>query len=155
MIKEPLKILFATETGNAEGLAGRFYDKVQEAGWAASVQSVETVDPRELVAGGTLILFTSTWGTGEPPGSGLAFHDALLSEAMLPLPSLKYLVFGLGDSSYGEDFCACARRFDQRLGELGARRLLALAEADLDFEETFEDWCVRAIAVLEAGAMDA
>lgn len=145
-------ILFATESGNAEDLARRFFARAQGAGLSAELHNVSECRAADLAGTTTLILFTSTWGSGEPPVDAQDFHDELLSAAMPELPHLAYAVFGLGDTGYGDDFCACARRLDERLEQLGAARLLPVAQADTDFEPTYADWEPRLLARLLAPA---
>ncbi len=62
------------------------------------------------------------------------------------LPELQYAVLGLGDSSYA-DFCGIGRRLDARLAELGASRLFAAGEADLDIEPVAGPWRGQAMAL--------
>ncbi len=54
-------------------------------------------------------------------------------------------MFALGDSSYPK-FCETGRRLDERLAELGARRVLDRVEADVDFEAPAGDWLERSLA---------
>jgi sulfite reductase (NADPH) flavoprotein alpha-component len=58
---------------------------------------------------------------------------------------LSYAVLGLGDSSYPL-FCAIGRQLDARLAELGARRLFAAGEADIDIETVAAPWRSQALA---------
>jgi sulfite reductase (NADPH) flavoprotein alpha-component len=45
----------------------------------------------------------------------------------------------LGDKNYS-DFCGASKKFDQRLEELGARRLAPRGECDADYERTAKIW---------------
>ena len=53
------------------------------------------------------------------------------------LAQLKFAVLGLGDSSYPQ-FCAIGAELDTRLAELGATRLFARGDADLDIATVAE-----------------
>lgn len=43
---------------------------------------------------------------------------------------MKFAIFGLGDSAYGDQFCIQPRNIDKWLGQLGAKRLYPLGEGD-------------------------
>jgi sulfite reductase (NADPH) flavoprotein alpha-component len=60
------------------------------------------------------------------------------------LEGLRYAVLGLGDSSYPQ-FCAIGRALDERLAALGAERLLAAGEADVDLETVAQPWLEHAL----------
>jgi sulfite reductase (NADPH) flavoprotein alpha-component len=60
------------------------------------------------------------------------------------LGQLHYAVLGLGDSSYPQ-FCAIGRQLDERLAALGAQRLLAAGEADVDLETVATPWLEQAL----------
>ena len=45
----------------------------------------------------------------------------------------------LGDSSY-EFFCQTGKDFDQRLEELGGKRLYPRVDCDLDYDEQVAEW---------------
>ncbi len=139
-MKNTITILFATETGNAEQLARRFYERVQTAGWPAEIHNAAERSATELSSAVVLVIFASTWGSGEPPTDAQSFHDELLGPSMPALQCVSYAVFGLGDTGYGDDFCACARRIDERLEQLGAVRLIPVAQADTDFDPVYAEW---------------
>ncbi len=147
-MKNVVTILFATESGTSEELARRFFSRAQAAGWPVEIHNASERRASDLATASTLIVFASTWGSGEPPADAQEFHDELLAAAMPGLPGLAFAVFGLGDTGYGDDFCACARRFDERLEQLGATRLLPVALADTDFDHTYADWEPRVLARL-------
>src|SRR3546814_8901517 len=50
------------------------------------------------------------------------------------LPDLRFAVLALGDSTY-EHFCAAGKRLDRRFEELGATRLQARIDCDVDYDE--------------------
>ena len=59
--------------------------------------------------------------------------DFLLGRRAPQLPALEFAVLALGDSSYPK-YCEVGRRIDERLAELGARRLLDRVDCDVDYE---------------------
>ena len=59
----------------------------------------------------------------------------------------NYSVLSLGDSSY-EFFCHTGKQFDERLAELGAKRLTQRIDCDLDYDEPFEEWASKVLTEL-------
>jgi sulfite reductase (NADPH) flavoprotein alpha-component len=72
--------------------------------------------------------------------------DLVASRRAPRLESLAYAVLALGDSSY-PNFCATGRLFDERLAALGARRLFARADCDVDTEPKVGPWIEEAVTV--------
>lgn len=95
-------------------------------------------DPHDHLEEPTVLLAISTRGEGEPPDDGVAFFDYVKSLDD-SLPSLRFAVFALGDTSY-DNFCQCGRDLDQMLEERGATRLLERVDNDVDFEEALDRW---------------
>ena len=58
---------------------------------------------------------------------------------------LKYSVLALGDTSYAQ-FCKVGRDLDARLEALGAERLVARADCDLDYDDTAAQWMDQVLA---------
>ena len=146
-MRPTLTCYFGTMTGNAEHLAERAAARAKRERWDVQVRTLATVNPGELGAGSLALFFVSTWGDGEPPADACDFFYDLMKRADLRLSDMRYAVFGLGDSDYPE-FNACARHLDERLAELGAQRFLERAEADVDFEATYDVWEDRVFAAL-------
>src|SRR3546814_15634900 len=88
---------------------------------------------RELKQERHLYVVISTQGDGDPPDDARGLVDFIAGRRAPALKQLGYAVLGLGDSSYPQ-FCAVARRLDERLAELGATRLLDRGDADLDID---------------------
>lgn len=145
---------YATETGNAETLARQAHERAASEGHAAAtVANISRLSPAGLSSHTLAFFIVSTWGDGEPPSDGTDFfYD--LEKAQLDLSGLRYAVLGLGDRDYS-DFCGFARKLDERLAALGARPLLARAEADLDYEDTYNAWIDRVLPLLGENAVPA
>ena len=59
----------------------------------------------------------------------------------------NYSVLGLGDTSY-EHFCKMGKDFDARLEALGANRVFARKDCDVDFDSDFEEWLDGSLSAL-------
>ena len=79
-------------------------------------------------------IICSTWTDGVPPPKAKRTFDALSAPSWTAtsLARVRYAVFGLGNSLYGDNFCKAARDLDQRLLALGAQRVCLRAELDDD-----------------------
>lgn len=137
--RRPVTVLFGSETGNAGSLAARIGRQLTDRGVDSQVVSMGEYKPRNLKDEQLLIVVTATHGEGDPPESARGFFEFLMGRKAPKLEGLRYAVLGLGDSSY-EHFCKAARDIDARLEQLGAQRIHARADCDVDFEATAGGW---------------
>lgn len=144
-----IAVLWASQTGNAEGFAAAAAQRLADAGHPAMLLGMDDADPAALPATDVLLI-TSTFGDGEAPDNGSAFWDALAGTAG-PLRHVRYSVLAFGDSSYG-DFCGHGRRLDLRLEGLGATRLAPRTDCEPDFEPDATAWLERVLASLAASS---
>lgn len=135
----PLTVIYGTESGNAEACAASLHSEMRKAGRQARLVNMADYDVGQLATESEVYAIVSTWGEGDPPESATAFFETIAQPTVAKVPNLKFAVFGLGDSSYA-DFCECGKILDRRFEELGATRLLARVDADVDFEQPFEEW---------------
>ncbi len=141
-------VYFASQTGTGERLAKKMVKELKAQGHTAELASLEKITPADLGKQQNALLFASTYGEGDPPDSAKAFHDVLFNHAAAPeLSSLRYAVFCLGDSHY-EHFCKFGTELDDRLAALGATRLIARTESDVDVDEPFAAWKNDVLATL-------
>jgi sulfite reductase (NADPH) flavoprotein alpha-component len=145
-----LSILYASQTGNARGLAEALSREAAARQLVQRVASVADFEPRDLKKERLVLFVVSTQGEGEPPESAQALFRYLHGKGAPTLAGLSYGVFGLGDSSY-EHFCQAGRDLDRRLAELGACRLLERVDADLDYQPIYAGW---SLAVLDRVARE-
>ena len=141
-----LTILYASQTGNAKGVASKIKAAAEAQGVAVQLQDIASYKTNGLVKEKFLIIVTSTYGEGEPPESAVSFHKFLFGKKAPKLPDLQYAVLGLGDTSY-EFFCKTAQDFDEQLEALGAKRLYARADLDVDYADAAAIWQQGALEV--------
>ena len=150
----PVYVIYGTETFNAEDLAHRTGDALEEADVPVSVLDMADFNAELLPHLHTLLIVTSTFGDGDPPSNAFALHAALVGEAAPALPALRFSVCALGDTAY-DHFCQCGKDFDARLGALGATRLVPRQDCDVDFEPPWQVWLDRVLGVLEGEDFEA
>ena len=142
----PVHVLFGTESGNAQGLAKRVGEALAAAGLTPKVIDMMDFDGKNLPALKRLLVVTSTYGNGDPPSNAEELHGYLMRKCP-PLPELAFSVCGLGDTTY-DRFAQCGKDFDTKLGELGAKRILARQDCDVDYDDPFDAWLEKVVPLL-------
>ena len=147
-----VNVLFATETGNARGVAKQLSVALRAAGLTVETLNLADYDARTLETEHTVVIVTSTHGDGTPPEPAARFFEGLTGpRAPRSLARLRFAVLGLGDSSY-EHFCRAAKVLDQRLAELGAERMIARVDCDVDYADQAARFTQELVALLGAAA---
>ncbi len=131
-------VLFGSESNNAADLADRTAFALKKAGLVAETVDMSSFDVSQLDSLETALVVTSTYGNGNPPSNAEALYAALMARTE-PLPNLRFSVCGLGDTTY-DRFAQCGKDFDQKLGELGATRIVPRQDCDVDYEEPWQSW---------------
>lgn len=134
-----LTILYASQTGNAKGVAKKLAEHAKAAGITVNFKNVSEYKPKSLKSETHLLIVASTNGEGEAPDDAIEFHEFLTSKKAPKLPSLQYSVLALGDSSY-EFYCQTGKDFDDRLKALGATAIAPRVDCDLDYEDDTQAW---------------
>ncbi|HWP14064.1 MAG TPA: flavodoxin domain-containing protein, partial [Xanthobacteraceae bacterium] len=119
---EPLTVLYATESGNSEKLAGDVAKSARKLGFKPALVDMADLDVASLKDTKKLIVIAATWGEGEPPGRAVHAYKTLMSDAAPRLDDVEFGVLALGDTAYAE-FCAIGKALDARLEALGAKRV--------------------------------
>lgn len=136
-----VKVLFGTESGNAELVADDIADTFNSAGVTAEVVAMEDFDVADLPDAGTVVVVTSTYGEGELPATTTApFQEALLA-ANPDLSRLRFAAFGLGDSSY-VTYNNAIGILTKDLSGLGAVQIGEIGRHDAVSGESFTDVAV-------------
>jgi sulfite reductase (NADPH) flavoprotein alpha-component len=145
--KPKLLVLYATESGNSEALAGKAKQDAAKKGFAARLLDMGDATVEQLAGAGTIIVIAATWGDGEPPQRAAPFYRALMSESAPRLEGVKFAVLALGDSSYAQ-FCETGKALDARFEALGAVRAAPRIDLDLDYEAGAKTWLTETLEKL-------
>jgi len=143
-----VQVLYGSQTGNSKKVAQNVAALIREQGWDATVTDLADYAVKNLKTAQIALFVVSTQGEGTPPSSAESFYEWLHSARAPKLPELQFAVCSLGDSSYLK-FCQTGIDFDARLEALGASRLAARADCDLDYEETAGQWAATVVNQLK------
>src|SRR5699024_339111 len=122
-----LTIAYATESGNAELVAEELVRTLAPHA-NAQVVDMSTLHPADFQTEIPMLVVTSSYDEGELPTGIRDLHAQLLAERT-ELSSLRYALFGLGDSSY-EFYCGGAVLLDEAFQSLGACRVGEIGRHD-------------------------
>src|SRR5262245_27170763 len=96
---EPLTILFASESGNCERLAGDMAKAARKQGLRPEILDMADLDVARLAGVRRLAVIAATWGEGEPPARAANPYADLMSEKAPALEGVEYGVLALGDTA--------------------------------------------------------
>jgi sulfite reductase (NADPH) flavoprotein alpha-component len=154
--RAPLTILFGTESGNSEALAGQARKVAAKLGFAPKVVDMADFSPAQAAATENLLVIAATWGEGDPPQRAVDFYEALMADDAPRFEKTRFAVLALGDHAYAQ-FCEIGRRIDERLAALGGARIADRIECDVDYETAASGWIDSTLERLnaEVGVKDA
>ncbi|WP_105903598.1 assimilatory sulfite reductase (NADPH) flavoprotein subunit [Vibrio gangliei] len=139
-----LTIIYASQTGNAKGVAEALKNEADANGIAVELFDASDYKGKNLAKETHVIIVASTNGEGEAPDNAIELHEFLQSKKAPKLPNLQYAVISLGDSSY-EFFCQTGKDFDSYLSKLGATAFLDRVDCDVDYEAPAAEWRKQAL----------
>ncbi len=151
----PWIVAYASQTGNAEELAGQTAHTLSLAGVPVRLCALAELERADLQGAERILFLVSTYGEGDAPDNAAAFLGRVMDAAPAPSPQLAqlhYAVLALGDSAYSQ-FCGFGRALDQWLAGQGASSLFARVEVDRSAAPAIEHW-FRQLSHL-AGTSDA
>ncbi|MFC5649564.1 assimilatory sulfite reductase (NADPH) flavoprotein subunit [Paenibacillus solisilvae] len=146
-VSKEVTVLFGSQTGNSHKLAKKLTGKLQDQGFQVTLSSMIDFKPNTLKKVQNLLILVSTHGEGDPPDNAISFYEFLFSKRAPQLEGMPFSVLALGDTSY-EFFCKTGKDFDQRLEELGGKRLAPRVDCDVDYDEQAEMWIADVLASL-------
>jgi len=149
-------MFYGSQTGTAEDYASRLAKEGSSRfGLRTMVADLEEYDYDDLdnLPEDKIVFFVmATYGEGEPTDNAVDFMEFIGSDDSTfskgasateqPLPSLKYVTFGLGNNTY-EHYNEMVRRVDKNFTKLGATRIGTAGEGDDGagtMEEDFLAW---------------
>ncbi len=134
-----IAILYASQSGTAEGLARKLAKELKAKGHTPAVATLVGYTPAALAAETYALILASTYGDGDAPDGVQPFYEQLCLEHFPRMEKLHYSVFALGDRHY-EHFCKFGIDLDAKLKALGANPLCARVESDVDVDQPFAEW---------------
>ncbi|XP_057343194.1 S-adenosyl-L-methionine-dependent tRNA 4-demethylwyosine synthase TYW1 isoform X4 [Manis pentadactyla] len=163
-----VKIFYGTQTGTAKGFATILAEAVSYLDLSVEIINLKEYDPDdhlvEEVTGKNVCAFLiATYTDGRPTESAEWFCKWLKEAASdfrfgkTYLKGMRYVVFGLGNSTYGRHFNKVGRNVDKWLWMLGAHRVMTRGEGDSDvvkskhgsIEADFGFWKTKFISWLQ------
>ncbi|EOX4459207.1 assimilatory sulfite reductase (NADPH) flavoprotein subunit [Vibrio antiquarius] len=139
-----LSIIFASQTGNAKGVAEALEQEAKAEGIAVELFDASDYKGKNLAKETHVIIVASTNGEGEAPDNAIELHEFLQSKKAPKLSNLQYGIIALGDSSY-EFFCQTGKDFDAYLSKLGATPFIDRLDCDVDYEAPAAEWRKNAL----------
>jgi sulfite reductase (NADPH) flavoprotein alpha-component len=142
-----IAVLYASQSGTAEGLARKLAKELKAQGHVPAVSTLVGYTSAALAAEKYALILASTYGDGDAPDGVQPFYEQLCSEHFPRFEGLSYAVLALGDKHY-EHFCKFGKDLDAKLIALGANPLSERVDCDVDVDEPFERWKSAVIARL-------
>lgn len=135
-----LAVFHGSNLGTCRALARQFADDATALGCTAAVAPLDDAVGGFPEAEAILIIASSY--NGQPTDDARAFLNWLLDANTTLNPAPNVAVLGVGDHNWADTYQVVPRRIDERLGELGANRLVSRAAADTsgDMVGTIEEF---------------
>ena len=137
--RDRILILYASETGTAEGFARKAARQLQQ--FRPKVMALDEYPVDAIASEKLLLVVTSTFGNGEMPSNGKHFLQWVKQQPTGSLNGLNYSVLGIGSTVY-EQFCAAGTAINKALAKAGANCAVPLHKGDeiKGQADTFKQW---------------
>jgi MioC protein len=129
-------IVYATEAGTSQEKAEAIHART-----GIDVINITDFPLDDIETYGFLIFVVPTYGAGEPPDSTAEIWAKLLARTK-PLNGLKFAVWGLGNTDFGDTFVGFAKTLEAKLKELGGTEVTTLGISDANEVQStnFDEW---------------
>ncbi len=144
-------ILFGTEMGTAESAADSIAGQLRGA-HDVSVHDMTDFDIADLYPRHFHVVVCSTYGDGDLPTGAEPFYEAL-DRHRPDLRGLRFAVFGLGDTVYGDTFNRGGEIIAEKLVSCGATQVGEHARHDASAEIRARDMAEQWAATLDIPAL--
>ncbi len=117
-----LRILVGTMTNTAEYVAQSIQMDCADLVDDIEVVMMDGLDINIFEEDALYLICTSTYGSGDVPDNARSLYESLDATPKY-LGHVRYGVIALGDRTYLNTFCFGGKKFDERLADLGAKRI--------------------------------
>jgi MioC protein len=153
-----IAILSGSVYGTAEEVARHVVKRLESAGFTARYFRAASLSDIEVFAPQAVVTVTSTTGLGELPDDLQQLYHQLRDTLPSLWRGLAGGVIALGDSAYGDTFCAGGEQMSELYEELGVRQLLDMLRLDASEtvtpESDAEPWIDKFAQLLKADNLD-
>ena len=132
-------VAFASQTGNAAGLAKATADILRNSGYTVSLAVLSALKAEDFLKARQSFVFISTTGEGEMPFPAEKFTDSLEKGS---LTGAAFSIFALGDSRYRK-FCEAGYQLRNIFLKAGGEEKQEMALADADPLPIWKRWISR------------
>lgn len=117
-----LRILVGTMTNTAEYVAQSIQMDCADLVEEIEVVMMDGLNISTFDEDALYLICTSTYGSGDVPDNARALYESMDATPKY-LGHVRYGVIALGDRTYLNTFCFGGKKFDERLADLGAKRI--------------------------------
>jgi methionine synthase reductase len=153
MSKDLARILYGSQTGNAESIAKILYEEIiNKTSISCTYDTLNNASNLSFTNVKYLVVICSTTGNGDMPENAITWWRQFKQRTTNKdtFEGINFLVLALGNSNYSK-FCYCGKTIDKRLSELSGNRIMELTCVDdaTDMDESVEIWVNKVVGVIQ------